>query len=186
VDYDGATNEFILTMNRAYEEEHDRAYPDDLSKLRISAVGEIEPFRLSMARYFGTDTVHQKLQWMTYDQLKSEKIRLKAEPVPTGGAKKHAIDVMKVTLTMQDKINLALAVFSFALVGVPLGIKVSRRETSANLGLAVVLALTYYFLIVVVGWLDQHPDYRPDLLMWVPNLMFLGLGATLLRRLDRS
>jgi lipopolysaccharide export system permease protein len=81
---------------------------------------------------------------------------------------------------------MALAVFSFALVGVPLGIKVSRRETSANLGIAVVLALAYYFLIVVVGWLDQHPEYRPDLLLWVPNAIFLATGVWLLGRLDRA
>jgi lipopolysaccharide export system permease protein len=37
-----------------------------------------------------------------------------------------------------------------------------------------------------VGWLDQHPEYRPDLLLWVPNLVFLGLGLWLLRRLDRA
>ena len=187
VDYDGAANEFIITLERGYEEDHDRKAPDDFTvPMRISSFGQIEPFRLSMARYFGSQTVHQKLQWMTYDELTAEKNRLKAEPVAPGGEKQHAIDVMKVTLTVQDKVNLALAVFSFALVGVPLGIKVSRRETSANLGLAVVLALTYYFLVVVVGWLDHHPDYRPDLLMWVPNLIFLGLGALLLRRLDRA
>ena len=186
VDYDGATNEFILTMSRAYDEDHERRDPDDFSKLKISSAGQIEPFRLPMARYFHTDTVHQKLQWMTYEELAAEKARLKAEPVPAGGEKKHAIGVLKVTLTIQDKINLALAVFSFALVGVPLGIKVSRRETSANLGLAVVLALAYYVLVVIVGWMDQHPDYRPDLLMWAPNLIFLALGALLLRRLDRS
>jgi lipopolysaccharide export system permease protein len=186
VDYDGASNEFILTLNRVYEEDHDRRDPDDFTKLRISSFGEIEPFRLSMARYFGTETVHQKLLWMTYGELEAEAARLKAAPVPPGGGKQRAIDRMKVTLTIQDKINMALAVFSFALVGVPLGIKVSRRETSANLALGVVLTLTYYFLIVVVGWLDQHPDYRPDLLMWAPNLLFLSLGTLLLRRLGRS
>jgi lipopolysaccharide export system permease protein len=63
---------------------------------------------------------------------------------------------------------------------------VSRRETSANLAVAVLLALGYYFLIVVVGWLDQHPEYRPDLLLWVPNILLLGLGLWLLRRLDRA
>jgi lipopolysaccharide export system permease protein len=68
VDYDGASNEFILTLNRVYEEDHDRGNPDDFTKLRISSFGEIEPFRLSMARYFGTATVHQKLQWMTYGE----------------------------------------------------------------------------------------------------------------------
>jgi lipopolysaccharide export system permease protein len=187
VDYDGTANEFIITLNRGYEEDHDRKTPDDFAQsMRISSFGQIEPFRLSMARYFGAETVHQKLQWMTYAELETEKARLEREPLPAAGAKQKARDIMKVTLTIQDKVNMALAVFSFALVGVPLGIKVSRRETSANLALAVVLALSYYFLIVVVGWLDQHPDYRPDLLMWVPNLIFLGLGSLLLRRLDRS
>jgi lipopolysaccharide export system permease protein len=46
--------------------------------------------------------------------------------------------------------------------------------------------LAYYFLIVVVGWLDQHPEYRPDLLLWVPNAIFLATGVWLLRRLDRA
>jgi lipopolysaccharide export system permease protein len=187
VDYDGTANEFIITLNRGYEEDHDRKAPGDFTQpLRISSFGQIEPFHLSMARYYGAQTVHQKLQWMTYAELEAEKRRLEAEPVPPDGAKQHAIDVMKVTLTIRDKINMALAVFSFALVGVPLGIRVSRRETSANLALAVVLTLSYYFLIVVVGWLDHHPDYRPDLLYWVPNLLFLGLGTLLLRRLDRT
>jgi lipopolysaccharide export system permease protein len=106
--------------------------------------------------------------------------------VPAGGARQRARDLMKISLTIQDKINMALAVFTFAFVGVPLGIRVSRRETSANLGVAVILALSYYILIVMVGWLDQHPEYRPDLLLWMPNLVFIALGVWLLRRLDRT
>ena len=131
-------------------------------------------------------TVHQKLPWMTYGELEAEKARLERAPVPPDGARQRARDIMKVKLTIQDKINTALAIFTFAFAGVPLGIKVSRRETSANLGIAVVLALAYYFLVVVIGWLDQHPGYRPDLLLWVPNLLFLTLGLWLLRRLDRA
>jgi lipopolysaccharide export system permease protein len=123
---------------------------------------------------------------MTYGELEAEKRRLQSQSVAPSAARQHAIEVMKVKVTIQDKINMALAVFSFALVGIPLGIRVSRRETSANLGLAVVLTLAYYFLIVVVGWLDQHPEYRPDILFWLPNLMYIGLGTLLLRRLGRN
>jgi lipopolysaccharide export system permease protein len=123
---------------------------------------------------------------MTYAELMNEKARLNALPIPAGGAKKRAQDVLKVSLTIQDKINMALAIFSFTLIGVPLGIKVSRRETSANLGVAVILALSWYFLNVVVGWLDQHPEYHPEVLLWVPNLILLGLGGWLLTRLDRA
>ena len=75
--------------------------------------------------------------------------------------------------------------FIGALIGVPLGIKVSRRETSANLGVAVLLALGYYMLTVSVTWLDRHPVYRPDLLFWLPNAIFLILGAWLFLRIER-
>jgi lipopolysaccharide export system permease protein len=68
---------------------------------------------------------------------------------------------------------------------VPLGIKVSRKETSANLGLAVLLALGYYFSTVAIGWMDHHPEYRPDLLLWAPNTLMFGLGAWLFMRIDR-
>ncbi len=187
VEYDEAANEFIVTLANAQEQEHDRRAPEDFSQaLRAPTAGRVDPIRLSLARYFGVESVHQKLQWMTYAELTAEKARLEREPVPPDGARQRERDIMKVKLTIQDKINMALAIFTFAFAGVPLGIKVSRRETSANLGVAVLLALAYYFLIVVVGWMDQHPEYHPDLLLWVPNLVFLVLGLWLLRRLDRA
>jgi lipopolysaccharide export system permease protein len=187
VDYDEATNEFVIPVSNAHVEDYDRKAPDDFTQaLRVNTFGEVAPVRLSLAQYFLTGTVHQKLPWMTYGELTAEKARLEAMPVPPGGEKQHERDVMKVSLTIQDKINMALAIFTFAFVGVPLGISVSRRETSANLGVAVALALGYYFLTVMVGWLDRHPEYRPDLLLWAPNLIFLTLGAWLLRRLDRA
>jgi lipopolysaccharide export system permease protein len=37
----------------------------------------------------------------------------------------------------------------------------------------------------MVGWLDHHPEYRPDLLLWLPNLIVIGLGVWLFYRLDR-
>ena len=74
---------------------------------------------------------------------------------------------------------------TFALIGVPLGIKVSRRETSANLGVAVAIALSYYFLSTSVSWLDRRPDLHPELLSYVPNLIGLALAGWLFWRSDR-
>ena len=108
-----------------------------------------------------------------------------AEPVAPGQAKDHVRAEMKVQLTIQEKYTLSLSVLAFALVGVPLGIRVSRRETSANLGVAVGLALGYYVLTVMVGWLDRHPEYHPDILLWLPNLIFLSLGVWLFRRIEK-
>lgn len=187
VDFDEATNSFIVPLHHATIEDYDRRAPDNFTEaLHVNTVGQVDPIHLSLTRYSGAGMVHQKLDWMTYGELEAEKARIEAQPVPIGGEGQRQRDIMKVALTIQEKINLSLAIFSFALVGVPLGIKVSRRETSANLGVAVTMALSYYFLTVMVGWLDRHPEYRPDLLLWVPNFIFLGVGIWLLRRLDRA
>jgi lipopolysaccharide export system permease protein len=182
--YDDVANEFVITLQNGIEEEHDAKAPDDYTQsLKSSTAGSFGPEHLSLARYFGTEAVHQKIQWMTYEELKAEKERVAQEPVKPGGELQHRRDVMRVAVTFQDKINMALSIFTFAFIGVPLGIKVSRKETSANLAVAVLIALTYYLLIVVVGWIDQA--YRPDLLLWVPNVVMLSLGLWLLRRVDR-
>ncbi|HEX2854428.1 MAG TPA: LptF/LptG family permease [Opitutaceae bacterium] len=186
-DFDVSTNELILTLNHAQAEERDEKFPENfVESQRMASFDKYGPERLSLERIFGRGTgATIKLAWMTYPQLQAERARIAAEPVPPAQARQHARDEMKVQLTVHDKINTALAILSFALIGVPLGIKVSRRETSANLGVAVILALGYYLLNVMVGWLDRHPEYRPDLLLWVPNLIFIGLGLWLFARIER-
>ena len=125
--------------------------------------------------------------YITYDQLNAARTNLAVKEVPAdaAGAEKLALDRMKLELIYHDKFNTALAVLSLALIGVPLGIKVSRRETSANFAVAIALTLTYYVMTLSVKVLDSHPEFRPDLLLWLPNIILLTLGTYLLVRVDR-
>jgi len=86
---------------------------------------------------------------------------------------------------VQEKFNTALAVLSFALIGVPLGIKLSRRETSANLGVAVMLALGYYMLTVAVSWLGPSPRVSPRHPLPAPQRRLRRPGAWLFLRIER-
>jgi lipopolysaccharide export system permease protein len=72
-----------------------------------------------------------------------------------------------------------------AVFGVPLAIQVGRKETYANLGIALVIAMTYYFLLIMVSWLEDYPALRPDLLIWLPNLLFQAIGFWMIRRANR-
>ena len=186
LDIDTASNELVVTLEHVQLEQRNDKNPEDFSlPPRLFSFGQVEPVRFSLDRMFGRTSVRQKLPWMTYAELRAEQARLAALPVPATEAPQHARDQMKVTLTIQEKFNTALAVLSFALLGVPLGIKVSRRETSANLGVAILLALGYYLLTTAVSWIDRHPEYRPDLLMWLPNVLCLALGVWLFSRIER-
>ncbi|MBI4626930.1 MAG: LptF/LptG family permease [Verrucomicrobia bacterium] len=187
LDYDEATNSLIPTLVRAKTEERDPRNPEDFSKSpKAPSVGKVEEVRISLDRLLGQDLVREKREWLTYAQLRAEQSRLAAAPHSTPEqARAQTDELIKTGLIVQEKFNLSLAVFSFALIGVPLGIKVSRRETSANLGLALVLVLCFYLLTLLVKWLDRHPEYRPDLLIWLPNLLFLGFGVWLFRRIEK-
>jgi lipopolysaccharide export system permease protein len=185
-DYDEEANTLLLTLLDAQIESRNPRQPEDFSEPPLVGTFEkTEQIRLPLDRIFGRSGIQPKLKWMTYDQLQDEAARLAALPVPPGQLKQHLREQMKVRLVLQEKFQNALAMLTFALIGVPLGIKVSRRETSANLGVAVALALGYYFLTVMVNWLDRHPEYRPDLLFWIPNLLFIGLAVWLFGRIDR-
>ena len=188
VDYDEATSELIVTLTQARVENRDEKNPESfVESPYVATFGKIEAARLPLDRFFGHGGVRVKAEWLTLGQLQVERARLAALPPPAPAeAKQAARDRMKIELVYQDKINTALAVFSLALIGVPLGIKVSRRETSANFGVALLLTLGYYLLTVAVKSLDRHPEYRPDLLLWLPNLLLIGLGVWLFTRIDRK
>lgn len=188
-DYEEETNSFILTLHHAQVEARSEKNPENFTEPPL--VGSFEQSaatRLSLDRFFGRGSgARMKQEWLTYDLLQAERGRLAALPVPAepAEAKQAARDRMKLDMIYHDKINTSLAVLSLTLLGVPLGIRVSRRETSANFAVAVGLTLVYYLMTVSVKSLDRHPEYHPDLLLWLPNLILLGFGVWLMTRIER-
>jgi len=184
LDYAEATNEFILTLDQAQVETRNEKDPENFAEAEpVGTFEKLEPMRLPLDQLFGRSGPRQKLAWMTFAELKREHARIAALKVPPGQTNMQLRDEMKVAITIQNKFNTAILVLSFAFIAVPLGIKVSRRETSANLAVAVGLALGYYFLTVMVSWLDPYPQYRPDILIWLPNLFLFVIGGWLFRRI---
>ena len=174
----------VLRVTNVTVEHRKRSDPEDVTEPPATATFESTMIPLSIDQLLGKKNYRRKLDWLTYGQLRDELKRL-GEPVPPEAEEERARDRVKVQMVIQEKGAMAFAIWAFALVAIPLGIKTSRRETSANFGIAVVLALSYYFLIVAMKWLDQHPEWHPHWLLWLPNAIFLGLGVWLSRRVGR-
>jgi lipopolysaccharide export system permease protein len=188
-EYDDSENALILTLTHAQVETRSTKHPEQFTEPPLlGSFEQSEPIRLSLDRFFRASSVRVKQEWLTYGELQAERARVAALPLPADPAerKEEVKSRMKLELIYQEKFNTALAVLTLALIGVPLGIKVSRRETSANFALALGLTLAYYLMTVAVKVLDRHPEYRPDLLLWVPNLILLGVGVWLFSRVEKQ
>ena len=117
-----------------------------------------------------------QLSEMTFRELWERRRQYQAEGIRT-----TPLDVV-----IHSQVAFSFACLSFTLIGVPLGIRAHRRETSAGIGMAMLLVMVYYSFLILGQSLDTKPQYFPWLIVWLPNFAFQIIGMVLLRRANRG
>lgn len=92
------------------------------------------------------------------------------------------VNVMPLLTELQKRVAFSFAPFTFILVGIPLALQFRRRETSVGLVLSLGIAITYYLIVILAMALKEKAGAYPDLIVWLPNIIFQGLGFFLLWR----
>ena len=185
INFDQTNNALVLTLRDDTAEQRDGSGSEELADepMRSLFFGEL-PIELPMGKIFDEKSQRQaRIKEMTFSQLMVKRdLALAKEIEAAEGISK---DRMKAQMHMQKSFAMAFSVFSLAIFGVPLAIQVGRKESYANLAIALIIAMTYYFLIIAVSWLEGARALRPDLLIWLPNLIFQAVGFYLIQRANR-
>ncbi|MCX6881274.1 MAG: LptF/LptG family permease [Verrucomicrobia bacterium] len=113
---------------------------------------------------------------MTHTQLLAEIAKREAQGISASPA----------IFELHRQVALSFATVGFALIGIPLGIRAHRRETSIGMAISILLVMVYYSFFIFAQAMESHAALRPWLLVWVPNFLFQGIGAVLLWRANRQ
>lgn len=125
----------------------------------------------------------RKLRWLTLAEL-LEAIEHGWQVTPASTPAEIARGKMMARTQLMTHLASALSIFTLSLLAVPLAVRVGRSETFVNAVVALIVALSY-FLLTEMAKSVKDPSFRPDLLVWLPNLIVIGGAVLLLRRASR-
>ena len=95
---------------------------------------------------------------------------------------------LKMLSELHGRYAFPFASLVFAFIGVPLGIQNRRSGKSAGFSVSIGILLVYYLMLSLLRTLAEKGSVPPFIALWLPNMIFLGLGWYLLRMssLERS
>lgn len=167
---DPASNSLMLRLS---EPVGGRFEGGKLQPMPIGGEWTSTPISLAAAR---AQAREPRIGGMTFGQLRAKIAQLKAA----------RMDATPALVELNQRMSLAFACVAFTVVGIPLGIRAHRRETSFGLAMAMLLMLVFYGFFIVGYSLKAEPEKVPQLIVWVPNFILFAVGIPLLRRANHG
>lgn len=106
----------------------------------------------------------------------------------TGEAREQAISeaIPRIRSSLLTELNrrysFGLAPIAFLLLGMPLGIRTSRRESNIGIAVSLCVMLVYYAFMVAAKAIAEEPALYPHIVIWTPTVACAILSAILVRR----
>ena len=111
-----------------------------------------------------------------------EGIRHPAAYFPELDAESLTAQRTSLAVEFNKRLALSFACVAFVLLGVSLGVKAHRKESSIGVGISLALVFNFYLFIIIAESLSKYPEVRPDFIVWMPVLIAVTLGAWLMER----
>lgn len=141
------------------------------------------PLIIDLKRAGPRKTDAKKKSDMTLLELQNN-IANAAAKYPELDQEKLAWQQSALRVELHKRIVLSIACFAFVLLGIPLATKTHRKESSVGIGISLILVFFFYLFVIAAESLTKHPSLHPHLIVWIPAVLAIGLGAYLVHRCD--
>jgi lipopolysaccharide export system permease protein len=166
---DLANKRVLMRLYDAQYEQRDEEAPTDLTKINQATMQETV-FPIPLEELYEKNKKKRGPSAMTIEEL------LRGSSGVTDTAARTELS---------KRFSAGLASFAFGLFAVPLAITAHRRETSIGFMLSLGIAFVYFFMMILVDTVRDKPQWHPEMLIWSPNIVFIGVGAWLFYRLSK-
>lgn len=130
--------------------------------------GDAEEFKVQFdyGQRMKNSRIAQREKYLTVKELLARSVVLKRE----------GRDTTELEVELSTRVCLALAPIAFLLLGLPMAIRTSRRETSVGLFLSVLLAGIYFANVLCADSLKKEPSIYPQYLIWIVPFLYQAFG----------
>ncbi|NCD21994.1 MAG: YjgP/YjgQ family permease [Spartobacteria bacterium] len=180
VDFNPETRVMEIDLRQVRLTEYDPDHPDDQTKARTLSADSY-PITLDLRQMLRKGKINKKPSDMTFAELvrSIQNVRQTFPDIQEANVPRLRT---KMAVDANKRLALAMSCFSFTLLAIPLGIRSHRKESSLGIALALVLMFTFYLFIIIADALVERPEWRPDMIPWIPVLGSQLLGCLLLFR----
>ena len=119
--------------------------------------------------------IGKRTRFLNYKEMFGRLVMLRKRGLPT----------IKLELELNQRLAMGLAPIAFLLLGMPLAIRTSRKETSVGLLISVAMAGVYFISIMMFNTFYMYPKWHPELLIWIPNIAYQVGGAFFIWKISR-
>lgn len=164
----------LMHLYNARYQQRDEINPYDLSRMRDGINVAEGTLPISLEELYDKEKRRASRSMLSIEQLLEQ---LKNDDPKMRSSSRTEIN---------KRFSFPMACLVFALIGVPLGITAHRRETSFGFAMSLVVGVFYFLFIIVADTLRANAKLHPELLVWFPNVLFIGIGIWMFRRLSRQ
>ena len=126
------------------------------------------------------------------DRMRAHETELAAPPAPPKPGEDPRIvqakrefmrrELSGLKVELNKRFVFAMASLCFVLIGIPLGIRSQRKESTVGMAISLVVSLGYYVVVILMMSCEEMYAVRPWLLIWLPVTACFVLAGWLVRK----